>query len=97
MATYIALASFTEQGIRSVKDTVKRADLVKESAGKFGVRMNSIHWITGQYDLVTFCEADSDAAIAAFGLAIAQQGNVKMQTCRAFDRDEMAAILAKLP
>ena len=26
MATYIVLASFTDQGIRNVKDTIKRAD-----------------------------------------------------------------------
>ncbi len=32
MATYIALSRFTDQGIRSIKDTTKRADAAKEAA-----------------------------------------------------------------
>lgn len=97
MVTYIALVSFTDQGARTVKDTVKRSDAVKDMAGKFGVSLKSIHWTLGQYDLVTYCEADNDASITAFGLALASQGNVRTQTLRAFSRDEMAAIVAKLP
>ena len=37
MATYIVLTSFTDQGVRSAKDTTKRSDAVKELAKKFGV------------------------------------------------------------
>ena len=32
MATYIVLTSFTDQGVRTVKETAKRADGVKELA-----------------------------------------------------------------
>jgi uncharacterized protein with GYD domain len=32
MATYIMLANFTDQGIRGVKDTVKRAEAFTEQA-----------------------------------------------------------------
>ena len=32
MATYILLASYTEQGIKGIKDTVKRTESVKELA-----------------------------------------------------------------
>ena len=42
MATFIALSNFTDQGIRNVKDTVKRADMVKEAAQKAGVTMKDI-------------------------------------------------------
>lgn len=97
MATYIALAKFTDQGIRSIKETVSRSDAAREMAARYGVRMDSIRWTQGQYDLVTVCEAQDEAAISAFSLAIASQGNVKFETLRAFSRDEMAAILKKLP
>ena len=30
MATYIVLTSFTDQGIRTIKDTTKRAEIYKE-------------------------------------------------------------------
>ena len=96
MATYIALASFTDQGVRTVKDSTKRADMVKELGGKYGVNMKEIFWTLGQYDVVTVCEANDDAAIAAFGLAIGAAGNVRLQTLRAFTKDEMNGILKKL-
>ncbi|MBS0294578.1 MAG: GYD domain-containing protein [Proteobacteria bacterium] len=96
MATYIALCNFTEQGIRSVRDTTKRADAVKEAAAKFGAKMSQIYWTLGPYDLVTIIEAADDASATAFGLAIASAGNIRMQTLRAFSKDEMAGILAKM-
>jgi uncharacterized protein with GYD domain len=97
MPSYIALAKFTDQGIRSVKQTVSRADAAREMGTRFGVRMQEIYWTQGQYDLVTVLEATDEAAISAFSLAVASAGNVKFETLRAFQRDEMAAILKKLP
>lgn len=43
------------------------------------------------------CEADSEAGITAFALAVSSAGNVKFETLRAFSRDEMSDILKKLP
>lgn len=96
MVTYIALASFTDQGIKNVKETTRRADAVKELGAKFGVNMKEIYWTLGQYDLVVFFEAADEAALTAFGLSIAAAGNVRMQTLRAFSKDEMNAILGKM-
>ncbi|MCC7060636.1 MAG: GYD domain-containing protein [Burkholderiaceae bacterium] len=96
MAKYIALASFTDQGIRGVKDTLKRADGVREAARKFGCELSQIYWTLGQYDLVTVIEAPDESSATAFGLAIGSSGNVRTQTMRAFTRDEMATILGKL-
>ena len=96
MATYISLCSFTDQGIRSVKDTTKRADAVKEAAQKFGANMTQIYWTLGKYDLVVITEAPDDESATAFALGIASAGNVRMQTLRAFSKDEMNVILGKL-
>ena len=97
MATYIALSRFTDQGIRSVKDTTKRAAAVKEAAGKFGAKMSQIYWTLGRYDLVTIVEADDEQAATAFMLSIASAGNIRMETLRAFSSEEMGGILGKLP
>lgn len=96
MATYIALGNFTDQGIRNVKDTVKRADMVREAAQKAGITMKDIHWTLGAFDMVVTFEAPDDAAMTAFGLAIGAAGNVRTQTLRAFNRTEMAGILARM-
>jgi uncharacterized protein with GYD domain len=96
MATFISLANFTDQGIRNVRDTVKRADMVKEAAQKAGITMKEIMWTLGNYDMVVTFEAPDDASMTAFALAIGAAGNVRTQTLRAFSRTEMSAILAKL-
>jgi len=96
MATYISLCRFTDQGIRSVKDTTKRAAAVQEAAKKFGANMAQIFWTLGQYDLVTIIEASDEQTATAFALSIASAGNVRMETLRAFNRDEMTGILGKM-
>ncbi|HQY27510.1 MAG TPA: GYD domain-containing protein [Burkholderiaceae bacterium] len=96
MAKYIALASFTDQGIRNVKDSVKRADAVREAARKYGCEMSHIYWTLGNYDLVTIIDAQDEASATAFAMAIGSAGNVRTQTLRAFSREEMGAILGKL-
>ena len=96
MATYIVLTSFTDQGIRNVKDTTKRADGVKELAKKFGITAKEFFWTLGSYDVVAIFEAPDDASMTALGLALGAGGNIRTQTLRAFSREEMNGILAKL-
>ena len=96
MATFIALGNFTDQGIRNVKDTVKRADAVREAAQKAGIKMKDIMWTLGSVDMVVIFEAPDDASMTAFALAVGAAGNVRTQTLRAFDRTEMSAVLSKL-
>ena len=96
MATYIVLSRFTEQGIRTIKDTTKRADAVREVARKMGIDTKSLYWTTGKYDVVATFEAPNDEAMTALSLAIGSQGNVTTQTLRAFGKDELSGILGKL-
>jgi uncharacterized protein with GYD domain len=95
MATYIILSNFTDQGVRNVKETTKRADAITETAKKLGVGLKQVFWTLGQYDVVAVCEAPDDASITALGLAIGAAGNSRTQTLRAFTKDEMNAILSK--
>lgn len=96
MPSYIVLSSFTDQGVRNVKDTTKRADAVRELAKKFGITTKDIYWTLGSYDVVAIFDAPDDTSMTAFGLAIGAGGNIRTQTLRAFSRDDMNGILAKL-
>src|SRR5262245_45005979 len=96
MATYIMLASFTDQGIRNVKDTVKRAEAFKEIAKGAGVKVRDLFWALGQYDVVAVADAPDDMTMTALGLTLGKSGNVRTQTLRAFSADEMSKILAKV-
>lgn len=97
MATFVTLLNFTDQGIRTVKDTTKRAAAVREMAKASGIEMKDIFWTLGQYDLVATFSAPDEATMTAFGLALGMAGNVRSQTLRAFSADEMNSILSKLP
>jgi uncharacterized protein with GYD domain len=97
MVTYIGLLNFTEKGLQSVKDTTKRAAAAKEAAQRFGVNMRDIYWTLGEFDAVCVLEADNEQALTAFSLATAMQGNVRTRTLRAFNAQEMNAVIAKLP
>lgn len=97
MALYTVLANFTDQGIRNIKDTTHRAEAVEGAARKAGITVKSIQWTLGAYDLICQFEAPDDATVTAFGTAIGMQGNVRTQTMRTYTRDEMNAILARLP
>ena len=95
MKTYVALCRFTEQGIRSVKDTTRRADAVKEAAGKFGATMQ-IYWTSGRFDLLAIIDAPDEESANAFALSIGASGNIRTEMLRAFSKDEMNAILVKM-
>ena len=96
MATYVALIQFTEQGIRNIKDTVERGDAAAADAEKMGIKIVEEFWTMGAYDVVVVVEAPNDETMSAFMLKIGSLGNVKSHTLRAFRREEMEDILAKI-
>jgi uncharacterized protein with GYD domain len=96
MAMYVSLLQFTEQGVRNVKDTIKRGTAATAEAEKMGVKVIDSFWTMGAYDVVLLLEAPNDETVSAFSLKIGALGNVKSQTMRAFSRKEMEGILAKI-
>jgi uncharacterized protein with GYD domain len=96
MITYIGLLSFTDKGLQSIKDTTKRAAAAREAGKKHGVNMREIFWTMGEYDMVCVLEAEDEAALAAFSIGTAAQGNVRTKSLRAFSAGEMDKVLAKL-
>jgi uncharacterized protein with GYD domain len=96
MATYIVLGHFTEQGIRTINDTVKRSEAFKELAKTVGATAKDLFWTIGQYDVVAIVDAPNDEAITLLGLKMGKLGNIRTETLRAFSRTEMEGILGKL-
>ena len=97
MATYVVLSNYTDQGIRSVKNSPQRAAQTAEMAKGFGCEMKEIYWTLGQYDIVAIVEAPDDQTLAAFGLALGSGGYIRTQALRAFTKDEIGAVLGRLP
>lgn len=95
MATYISLINWTDQGIKSYRETTARAADANELAAKFGGRIASIWWTIGPYDLVAATEFPDDESAVAFSLALGSAGNIRTTTMRAFGSAEMSGIIAR--
>jgi uncharacterized protein with GYD domain len=96
MPSYVMLAHFTEQGIKNVKESVDRGERFRQVVEAAGGRVGALYWTQGAYDIVSAVEfPDEDAAMATL-LALGALGNVRTETLRAFDADDMRRILAKL-
>ena len=96
MAKYIALVNFTDQGIKTVTESVKRAQASVSSFDKYGCKKIAQYWTLGQHDIVIVLEAPNDEAAMKGLLAVGKLGNVRTSTMRAFTADEMAGVTAGL-
>src|SRR5262249_25608032 len=96
MARYISLIKFADQGIRNVKDTVKRGDAATAEAEKLKMKIIDEYWTMGAYDGVVLFDAPDDETMTAFACKVSSLGNVKTETMRAFRKDEMESILSKI-
>ena len=81
MAIYVTLVNFTDQGVRNVKDTPKRAEAFKAMAKKHGVTVKDIYWTQGRYDIITITEAADDMAATALSLSIAGEATFALRPC----------------
>ena len=96
MARFIALLDWTDQGMRTAKDSVTRSKEAHVAFQSTGVNMESIYWTLGAQDLVTILTAPDDESVAAALLKVAGAGNIRSHLLRAFDESEFESILAKL-
>jgi uncharacterized protein with GYD domain len=96
MATYLILGKYTEQGIRKIKGTTKRAEAFRALAKRKGATVKEIYWTMGRYDVVTIIEVPDDDTASALLLAAGSLGNVRTETLRAYTAREIASILKRV-
>lgn len=96
MPTYVMLANWTEQGIRSVGEGPKRLDAAKAMLKDMGGEFRSIYLTMGQYDLVVTYDAPDDAVAARFTLMLGKIGNVRTISMKAFPEQAYRQIIASL-
>ena len=97
MPTYVSLISYTDQGIRNIKDSPKRLDAAKKLLKDLGGELKGFYLTLGQHDIVIIAEAPNDEAVAKFVLAVGSAGNVRTTTLKAFPEAEYRKIIQGLP
>lgn len=95
MATYIALLDYTDQGIRNLKDSPRRADAFNEFAEKSGAKIVGQYWTIGSHDGVLILDAPNEEIAASVLLHLAAGGNVRSTTLRAYDWAEAQEIIGE--
>jgi uncharacterized protein with GYD domain len=96
MAIFITTLHFTEQGIKTVRDTCDRAATFKAAAEKMGVKVAGQYWTLGAFDGVLVLEAPNEETATAALLHLGSLGNMRTQTARAYDPAEMQKVLGLL-
>jgi uncharacterized protein with GYD domain len=96
MATFITTIKFTQQGIKDIDHTTKRAAIFKSEAKKLGAKVKEIYWTLGDHDGLVILEAPDDETATSVMLHLGTMGNVHTSTCRAFSAAEMDKILTKV-
>ena len=96
MATYLSLFNWTDQGIRSVKDSPKRLESTKKALKKMGGELKAFYMLQGSYDGVLIFDIPGDAELTKFLLTTGLAGNVRTTTLRAFTEEEFLKHIASL-
>ena len=94
MKTYVTLLTFTDQGVRKLRESPRRAKSFEKSVAQKGITVVSQLWTAGAYDGVLILQAESEEKILGALAELAALGNVRTQSLRAFDADEWSAMIS---
>ena len=95
---FIMSLNFTEQGIREIKNDLKRAQAAQELAKKCGCEIKQIYLTSGEYDLLQIIEAANGGDnIAKYALANGSLGFVRSRTALAWPLEEATKIISEPP
>lgn len=96
MATYVSFLSFTEQGIKNIRESPGRLDAAKKAFQGAGGELKQWYLAFGKYDAIVVSELPSDEAAAKLALTLGAQGNVRTQTTRVFTESEYRKLIQSL-
>lgn len=97
MPTYVTLQSFTERGIKEIKDIHTRdAELIKRLEA-LGIKVTAYYLVMGEYDEVVIWEAPSEEVAVAWLLELGARGYRRSVTLPAFNNEQFEQALKGLP
>ena len=96
MSFYIILWNYTDQGIKNVKESPKRADAFKSKLENAGGELIETYYTFNKYDGVSIVEAPNDEALMSCLLSVESQGNARSVTLKAFSYDEATKIIQNI-
>jgi uncharacterized protein with GYD domain len=80
---------------QNFRDTVRRAEDYRGLVEQSGGQVRQLLWTLGAYDLVVVTDFPDDETATAVVLQTVAGGNVRTTTMKAFDAEQMSAIIQR--
>jgi uncharacterized protein with GYD domain len=95
MPPSVTLVTWTDPGNKTFRDSVLRAEDYQGLVEKHGGQLRQLVWTLGQYDIVAVTDFPDDETATAVALQTGALGNIRTTTMKAFDADQMSAIIQR--
>ena len=95
MPLYVTLVNWTDQGIKTFRDSVRRAEDYRGLVEKHGGQVRQLVWTLGEYDIVAVTDFPDDETATAVALQTRALGHIRTTTMKAFDAEQMTAIIQR--
>ena len=96
MYRYLSLISFTDQGIREVKDSIERANRFCSAVETADGKVGGLYWAVGEADGAVIFEAPDEQTAAQLLLSLGRDGHVRTRTLRLYNADEFKSVLERV-
>ncbi|MCJ7492048.1 MAG: GYD domain-containing protein [Dehalococcoidia bacterium] len=96
MPTYLVLWKWTDQGARNAGATIDRVQAFRTDVETHGGKLREFMWTLGRWDGFCVVEMSDDQAFTSAMLRLAGAGNVRTESLRAFNSEEMRQIIGKM-
>src|SRR4051794_27583130 len=97
MAIYVVLGTYTEQGIRTIKNLAALRQSAEQWTTAQGGRVLGNYTMLGSYDFVFIDELPSPEAVLEGAFTFGAQGQVRTHTLLAFPAEDAEAIAQRIP
>ena len=87
---------FTDQGIRTIKESPARLEAAKKVFKSAGAEIKSFYLALGKYDAVLVSEGPDDETATRLALSVGALGNVRTDTMRVFTEAEYRKLIGSL-
>jgi uncharacterized protein with GYD domain len=95
MALFVALVNWTDQGIKNHRDSLRRTEDYRGLVEKHGGQLRQLVWTLGEDDIVAVTDFPDDETATAVALRTGALGNIRTTTMKAFDAEQMSAIIQR--
>jgi 1-acyl-sn-glycerol-3-phosphate acyltransferase len=97
MAEYIVLTRLTTAGRKSIENNPNRLAEVSAQVRQLGAKITQQFAVLGDYDFVTFIEAEDNAAVARISAEISGLGTMRLEVFPVLALDRFAGLLSLQP